>query len=105
MPRRVSARAHLTRLGGIRVSALFAGGCEGAKQLRLAYRFDEMYVKACVRCALAILLLPPSGQRDERHALAPRTQAYSPRGLTPVHLRHPEIEYDDIRLERLADVE
>src|SRR3954470_4933141 len=72
--------AHLNRLGGIRVSALFTRGCEGGKQLRLADRFDEMYVKACVSCALAILLLPPSGLRDERDALAPRTRAYSPRG-------------------------
>lgn len=79
------------------------GGCEGTKKLRLAYRLDEMYIKAGLRRPLAVLLLSPAGQRDQRDILGPSMQSYLSRRLLPVHPRHTQVKQYDVRLKRLCD--
>src|SRR5690349_18234864 len=62
-----------------------------------------MYIKARLRRALAVLLLSPAGQRDQRDILAPSMQSHLSRRLVPIHPRHTQVKQYDVRLERLGD--
>src|SRR5262245_9094970 len=69
------------------------------EELGFADRLDQMYVEANFRRALAIALLSPPGESHQRRLLAPGFLAQASRSLVAIHLRHPEIEENDLRLE------
>lgn len=55
-------------------------------------------VEARVAHALSILILPPTGERNDRHALGTRNLAQPASHFVAIHVRHAEIEQYDVRL-------
>src|SRR5690606_15761914 len=58
-------------------------------------RLDQVMIEAGLSCLALVGLLPPAGEGDEGDARAPGLLANLPRGLEPVHARHPEVHQDD----------
>ena len=71
---------------------------QGLKQLRFADGLYQVRIEARVSRPLPILRLSPSGQSNEGGSLTPGTESHRSRRLVPIHLRHAEVEQDDVRL-------
>src|SRR6478672_7572931 len=58
-------------------------------------RLGHVIVKAGVSSTLAIVFLPPTGDRDQERAHAPRLAAQPLRHFVTIHPRHADIEQYD----------